>query len=398
MRKTWNIVLAMWRPVLLGFAALIAIVGLMGWQLTSLTPGLSQPEIDTYNATRSAGQIIDNSVNAPYKTAVLIATKMADNTFGLRITGAALGAIAIVLFYLLARKLLSDTAALLATLLFASSNLLLVVSRSATANVMFLSLLAIIGVGYLIRFDKRQALAWILASIVIGASLYVPGLIIFILIAAIWQFRHCRRSFESLTPTIIIAASVLLSLIVAPLVISLIRSPELWREYLGLPSVFATPLEMIKDTLRAASSLFVYSPSNSVYWLGHQPVLDVLASVLFIFGSIRVLQRYKLDRAWLLFGILALTLVWIGITGNLLYLVMILPFIYLIIGFGIQELLGQWMRVFPRNPIARSVGLCLMVVAVALAANFQLRRYFIAWPNNSETKQAFSIPHPRETE
>ncbi len=394
MRKTWNTVLAMWRPVLTAVAAVVIVVGLMYFRLNTLTPGLSQPEIDTYNSTRSITDLVENSVNAPYRAAVFVTTKVANNIFGLRIVGATVGALTIVLFYLIARRIFSNIVAISTTAMFATTSILLSVSRLATANVMLLSLLAIIGVGYMIRFDKRQELAWILASIIVGLSLYVPGMLIFLVLAAAWQFRHCRKSFEALASTTIMICSVILSILAMPLVVSLIRSPELWRAYLGLPEVLASVSDMGMTIARAGASLFVISPANPVYWLGRQPILDVFAGILFVLGILSLARNIRLDRVWMLAGIFALVFGWIGLTTNVMYLIVLMPFIYLIIGFGIKELLEEWLGVFPRNPIARTLGMSLVIAAVVLSVNFQLQRYFVAWPNNRDTKAAFQLQLP----
>jgi len=390
MRKMWNTILAMVRPLLLIGVAIVLLLVLFLFKINTLTPGLSQPEIDTYNSTRTVSQIVDNGINAPYRSVVLISTKLANNTFGLRIVGAIIGILSVAIFYMLARKLFTNTVALSSTAMFATTSLLLNVSRLATANVMLLSLLAIIGIGYMIRFDKRQNIAWILASIIIGLSLYVPGMAIFVLIAAVWQFSRGHKSFESLAPMTIIICSIILSVLAAPLVINLLREPDLWKGYLGLPTNFAGITEMGTSILQAIASIFIFAPINPIYWLGRQPILDIFASALFIVGCFSLAKRLKLDRFWTLLGIFLLLLLWIGLTTNQLYLVALLPFLYIVIGFGIQELLSRWYGVFPRNPIARSVGTGLVFIALFISINFQIQRYYVAWSNNSATKEVFN--------
>lgn len=90
-RKFWNVILAMWRPVLLGAVGIAIIFGLMGWRLTTLTPSLSQPEIDTYNSSRSLSAILENGVNAPYHLMVYISTKINNTALGLRVVNAHIG-------------------------------------------------------------------------------------------------------------------------------------------------------------------------------------------------------------------------------------------------------------------------------------------------------------------
>jgi 4-amino-4-deoxy-L-arabinose transferase-like glycosyltransferase len=390
MKKTWNVVLAMWRPVLLGALGIIVITGLMGFKLADLTPGISTPELETYNSADSVKDIVDNSVNAPYISAVFLSTKLFENTFGLRLVGAVLGIITVLLFYMFAYRLHRPLVAITATAMFATSFMMLQTARLATPNIMLFSLLALMAIGYFIRFDSHHKAVWICTSIVVALSLYVPGMVIFIALGAVWQFRQVRRSFEELDTSVIATCAVLLSVLAAPIVVSLIRDPSLWRSYLGLPDQFAHWQVMAKELARGLSSLFVYAPADPIRWVGRQPALDVFAIVMFIYGIFALFKQYKLDRLWVISGIYILSIVWVAVSSNHLGIVILLPFTYILVGMGVDMLAGKWLTVFPRNPIARYIGSAFMVIAVVLSINFQIQRYFIAWPNNKETKQTFN--------
>lgn len=67
-----------------------------------------------------------------------------------------------------------------------------------------------------------------------------------------------------------------------------------------------------------------------------------------------------------------------------------LPLIYIVIGGGMSYLLIQWLTVFPKNPIARSVGVGLVSLLALLISVYHLDRYFIAWPLNPASQAAFS--------
>jgi hypothetical protein len=49
---------------------------------------------------------------------------------------------------------------------------------------------------------------------------------------------------------------------------------------------------------------------------------------------------------------------------------------------GIVEILQRWLESFPRNPVARSIGVCLLVAAIGFTSFYHLQRYFVAWGNN----------------
>jgi hypothetical protein len=55
---------------------------------------------------------------------------------------------------------------------------------------------------------------------------------------------------------------------------------------------------------------------------------------------------------------------------------------------GIVELLNRWIKSFPRNPIARSVGVCVIVIAIGFTSHYHLQRYFVAWSGNPSAIEA----------
>lgn len=394
-KKIWNFLLAMSRATATMVIALAVISGLMLYQLGELLPGLSQAEVDTFHSASSLGAITDNMVNAPYKIAVFVSTHVFDSVFGLRLTGAVLGILAIIIFYLLARRLFTGYVSLASTIMFATSTLVLSVTRQATPNVMLLSVLALVGTGFFLRFNKRPDIAWILVAVVVGLTIYVPGMLFFIVAAAIWQFKHARKSFEQLEPQFIIATSVILSLLCVPLVINLIREPYLWRAFLALPDEFPPIMEMLEFAGRAVAGLLALAPFGQSFWLGRQPVLDAFAIAMLFYGTYWLNRQYRLDRLWTMAGIFFLSMAWIAVTRNSLGVVLFIPFTYIVIGIGIQNFTNQWMKVFPKNPIARMFGGLLILVAIGFSVNFQSHRYFVAWPNNEQTKVVFNQRYPR---
>ncbi|MDQ3123517.1 MAG: glycosyltransferase family 39 protein [bacterium] len=386
----WHAVRELWLPLLLGGVGLVIALGLMGWRLAGLTPNLSEPEIATYNSADSMSDILDNTVDGPYKVSVYVVTRIFNNAFGLRLIGALVGVIAIALFYLMAQKILTARNAIIATLLFATSSIFLHTTRLATPNVMLLALLALVAVGSIIRYEKRNGIGWILASIVIALSLYTPGLFLFIMFGALWQLRRVKTSFSSLRPDILIICAVIFSVLSVPLIIGLIRDPNVFRQLAGVPESLPTLREFSIRWLLIPSSLIAVSPKEPVYWLGRQPVLDAFAIAMFLFGLITVGRQYRLDRLILFLGVFILSSLWIAFSGNHQAIILIVPFMYLVIGLGMQEFSERWLSVFPRNPIARYTGLGVFIVAVALTINFQTQRYFVAWGNSPETAPAFS--------
>jgi hypothetical protein len=389
MKKIWQYIIAMGRPMAILVISLVAISLLLTFRLGSLTPGLSENEVSTFKSSQSLATILENPVNAPYKLALYSVTRVTTNIFAIRIISVAIGGLAIVLFYFIARRFLSIYIAYGTTLLFATSSLLLHTSRLAVPDISWLVLLALFGLGWLIRFDKHKLFVWLLTCLVIGLALYIPGMVIFIVLGAIWQYRRVRTSFDQLPPLAVAACALFISIISLPLIMSLIRSPSLWQQYIGVSNGLPGFVDGIKSIGEVVYGLFVLSPADPERWLGRQPILDIFTTAMFIYGAVTLAKNYKLDRLWVIGSIFLVGLIWIAITAEYHGVLLLLPFIYILIGIGIGRLSKEWFEVFPRNPIARWIGVLLILSAMALSANFQARRYFIAWAHNSATKSVF---------
>jgi hypothetical protein len=81
-----------------------------------------------------------------------------------------------------------------------------------------------------------------------------------------------------------------------------------------------------------------------------------------------------------------------GGLGGAAYLSLVVPLLYIFAATGIAYLLHEWLRVFPLNPVARKLGIGLVVVAVAVSCSYNLRAYYVAWPHNAATQTAFRAP------
>jgi hypothetical protein len=67
----------------------------------------------------------------------------------------------------------------------------------------------------------------------------------------------------------------------------------------------------------------------------------------------------------------------------------IVPVAYLVVGTGLTYFLRRWLLVFPRNPIARSIGIGLVCLVVVVASVYHITSYFIAWRYSPATTAVF---------
>lgn len=390
MKYTKNALFGISRNIMLSMLGLLIVSFLMLYQLVTITPGLSSREIDVYNSANSLSMISSDLVNAPYKLAVLISTKVFTPELGLRLVGAIIGIVSIMLFYLLISNLYSKFIGIATASMFASSSLLLSVTRMATPAVMLLVLLSIISCAVYVRFGKKQDIAWLISTFVIGLSLYTPGILLFLIPVVIWQYKRLKTRFIELDKNTRILSILIILVLVAPLLIGIATRPATLLELLGFSKHIEPIITMVKYAGVAVASISVISPADSAYWLGRQPILDVFATAMLVLGAFSLIVQHKLSRFWLVAGIALLAILWIGLTTNRYSIVILLPFIYLVIGSGIELIYTRWQEIFPRNPLAQFLGTSLLVIAIFFSINFQLRRYFVAWPSTISTVETFS--------
>jgi 4-amino-4-deoxy-L-arabinose transferase-like glycosyltransferase len=396
MKKAWNFIVTMWRPALF-FIALLCLLGVMfGFRLGGLVGHASVAEVQTFQASDSLNDIWNNPVNAPYKLIVYILHLVSVRISFLRLASVGVGVLTILFFYLIARRLYEPLTAVGVTVMLATATIFLQTTRTLEASCMLLGLVFLLWVAFIFRYYRATQLAWILGSLLVGLTLYTPGIFIFVLAGLIWQQKRIRESFEQLKPATIAVATTLLFAALVPIVVNLFVEPSSWHDFLGLPAHFDTLLNMLKATLYVPLSVVGMSPADPSHWLGHQPILDVVGAIFFVYGLISVIQRPKLDRLWALLGIFTLGCLWVGITGVHSNIIVLVPFIYLTMGFGIQGLLDLWFSVFPNNPLARTMGSIMLTIAILFSINFQVLRYYIAWAHAPETRATHSqqIPAP----
>jgi dolichyl-phosphate-mannose--protein O-mannosyl transferase len=134
--------------------------------------------------------------------------------------------------------------------------------------------------------------------------------------------------------------------------------------------------------------VFARGEVSPAFTIGRLPLLDVGTSIFFVLGSYWYLFQSKLDRTKLLTIGLIFGLILAGLNGSS-YLAFLLPFVYLVAIGGLALMLQQWFTVFPRNPLARGIGVGVMSLLIAVIGFYHLQSYFVAWPNTPATKQHF---------
>jgi hypothetical protein len=295
-----------------------------------------------------------------------------------------------VLFYLVARQWHSVKVASLATWLFITSSWFLHTARLATPEILWLvSILALV-----VLFSPRREgpTTWLSFPILIatlGAVLYVPGMVWLVLLSIFLRRDNIADAWDASHNPLVRFLSVLGGLLLlAPLGRALYLFPELIKPWLGVQHIESGVL-ITKQFLAVPKQLFVSGPFDPVHWLGRLPLLSIFEITMFIIGAYFYATHLRAARSRFIIILSLLAWLIIGI-GGLVSLSLIVPVVYLVLTTGIAYMLHEWFKVFPNNPLARTLGIVVIAIAILLTSIFQTRSYFVAWRYSPDTARVFT--------
>jgi len=362
------------------------------WKLNTLVPGYGQPEVDTYNASQSVHNILDNPLNAPFLLLVRALSFIHPDSYVVtRIAAVMIGLAVLVMFAIILRNWHDRRTTLIGTLLFGLSAWFLHAARLGTPDILMFGVFALVVCSFWLKHTNNWP-ALVVSFLAAAGLLYVPGMVWFIVLGFVWQWKVIERIFKRHLLTITLSGLAFVAAIV-PLVWAFYKDHSLIKPWLGLPPGWTSPVDMIQNVLAVPFHLFVRNGADPLRWLGTAPILDVFALVMFVLGGYLYLRHYKLARTPIFIGVMAVT-GGLMVIGTTITFSVIMPFIYLVVAAGISHLLNLWFGVFPRNPIARTIGWSLVGIALALACSFHLVHYFVGWPQASATHEVFKAQKP----
>ncbi len=376
--------------------------------LGTLVPGYAPREVAVYKASSSLQLIADHPINAPYKLLVFGLQKAGiDNYVATRYVAASFAVVACLLFFIIARFWFSYRIALIATIMFATSSGLLHIARFGSSIVLQMGILALMACAIWWQTYKDKRTVVMLATIVTLATLcYDPGMIWFELLILAVSWQSLRRAWLTTSLLKKGLGALLFLVLIAPLIRGFVLFPASLYSFVGLPAHFAGVAQTGRNILDSLLLVGVHSNGQAELWLAHAPLLNITELVLLFLGLYVFFRFMKPARRLFMFGAIAISLVLIGISGSgsdagawpsqftatsPMNVSVLLPLLYLVIAGGVCELLRQWFRVFPRNPIARGVGGAMIGLLIFFSVVYQYRAYFVAWPNNPATEKVFSI-------
>jgi hypothetical protein len=394
MKKLFSSLGNIGKSVLLGLIALSVVAATLSYKLFSLTDNkFSASEVATYVSAQSWRFIYDNPLELPHKIIIWVAATIGYHDYAIvRVTSVLFAIATVFLFYYVVRSWISKRVAILSTVLFALSNGFLHSGRLGSAAVLQFSVLILFAVPILIhqaRPSWRRQFVY-LSSVIFAALLYIPGLIWQILLAVVLRRKKLLRIWSRLKITHKLILTFASFLAITPLVWAFIRSPQLILTWLGMPQTFPSIDTILNNAQTLLSTLIYHSGFSPEYVTYGGALLTVAEVVLLILGVYAQLKPPRHNTNYHLLGAIVIAVGLILISGAL-FIPALIPLLYLLIAGGMYYFLNEWLAVFPRNPIARALGVAVIVLIIVFALGYHLRSYFSAWPNSTTTKQVFIV-------
>lgn len=379
------------RFLALAMVATAGLVFVLLYKLRSLTGGLSRNEIDATSLAVGWHGIYHQPLYLPLNLlrSVIFYLYPSHGDLLSRLPNAIFGGLTILTFTWLIRLWHGPRTALFAGLLFATSAWVLHVSRLASFDVLYLwTIPTLLFTHVQLHRNSTKPLVFYGSLLTWALLLYIPGVVWLVLANAVLQRKALANGWRYFSKSWQRALYVIVGLAWLPLlVVGLTRVGNL-RLWLGLPDNINDPTGLLKQFAGVFVHMFLRGPQYPELWLDKAPLLDIFTLIMCLLGIYFYARHRTVARARLLAIFLAIGIVLVALGGPV-GISLLVPILYIAAATGITFFLHDWMRVFPLNPLARGLGVGLIVAAVVLACTYNTRAYFVAWPHNLVTQAIF---------
>lgn len=297
---------------------------------------------------------------------------------------------ALITFYYVLVRWRTKRVGLLGALLLGSSTLFLSTASSASPEIYYLLAGCLLPLAIVIIGEEGTKYDLIFIALITAMLLYAPGMWAFLILGVIFAFNNLKVLLEEFNIKQKLTALFVFLIAISPLIYSLIINTVQYKSLLLGSSYHLISLEFVKNNLvKLPEMIIVHGINNPGVWLISTPILDVFTIAMALLG----VYAYKIGFHPVRFrGLIIYTIASIGLIGILgisaLWLLLI-P-IYLFAARGIALMLQQWFSVFPKNPLARYLGVFVVIIALSFAVFYHVNRFYVVWPKNSPYIQSIN--------
>lgn len=306
-----------------------------------------------------------------------------DPLLSARVVSIFIAGIGVVGFYLILKRWYTKRIIFFGLLLLITSGWHIFTSRFASPEVSYLLIsVLIVIVIYLMNYKLNDPL-YLLALFLFFGGIYIPGLVWLIIPTVFMLRKELYSRFIKFNIIYKLLSLVLAIVLILPLIYSgqnILDNLYALMNLSNIRHLSSLPIN-IASTI---SSIFIYTPysASNIYSLGHLPYLDIATATFVVLGLWQHIMHLSLGRAKFLIGGFMISIV-LASLNMLVSSAILIVFVYLFATEGLRWLLGKWMSIFPKNPVARGAGVFLISILVLTIAYYNINRYFIAWASNS---------------
>ncbi len=382
-----------WQGIVFGAALIGAPLFVLVYRLNTLTDRLLLTrEAQALGGAFNKQIIFENPLQLVFKLPEYGLKLAKLNTlFGVRLISVCFALVTALAIYYVARQWYGNKTAIATLVMTVTSSWLLAYGRLATPDIVYPLLLSLgLAYGAWIRKTKHSGLVMV-GGVLLGlAFVYTSGLIWLAIMTITWQRRIILQRIAD-APRLTVTILVIVAVGISPLVLASILRPELITQVAGLAS---SPNDSFANlgirSVDIIQQFAVQGHQEAEIGIVNVALLDIFTYVMAILGLFTLFNSRRLDRFKVITALLVV--VWALVSlGGPVPVIALFPIVYLLTGAGISRLLGDWLKVFPRNPLARTIGLSAIGVAVGLSSIYHLQRYFIAWPEAPATTVVLQI-------
>lgn len=368
-------------------------VGLSLWQINSIPDGLTGGEQQTiiHSATLEP-HTHTSPINLPFYVLEKLSLHLFGfTTFGIKLPALLLGIASGLMLLLLLLRLFRKNVAIITALFAVTASQFLIATRTADTSIMLLFWpIAIMLLMTLISQKAAQArlLGFLLAA-TIGLSLYTPFMAYLIVAALFAALIHPHLRFVAKAqgrPFWLALQLVVFLVVIAPLVWSLAHNAGQISDLLGIIPKSAD-VRVYWNNLYSALKQYA-DFTHPTIGVAIAPAFNIGALILILLGFLRVVVDHFSARSHMLLVWLVFLVVVTSIKTQTLVLLFV-PSIMLL-GIGVQALIREWYKLFPRNPYARAVGLLPLGTFIIMALAFNYTSYFFGMAYAPQASTAYS--------
>jgi hypothetical protein len=393
--KVTNWLVLHWRGIAMSIIICCIALATLGLQIDNLIEGQNKFESAYVENVKQNVSFSGRMVNAPHTIpANIIGSNIDDYLLAGRIVSVIYGLFATLLLFLVLKRWYTVQIAVVGSLLFITSSWVLAISHQATAAILlvFTPLLLLAALARYVSKRRSTYASFLLLVVSLAIAAYVPYMfwvILAVLGVAIFVYHRYVLTYKNWQ--LVLSAGIYFTLLL-PMAVSLAQYPGQLRELTGIPEQFPSITQYLSNFAEQIYSIFIFTKPFPEYFAGNLPLLDIFSASMVILGIYHFRKFMPKRRSISVFVTLILLLIIVPLSPVLkLSMTVLIPFIYIFIPSGINELLRQWFEYFPRNPLARNGAVIVIVIVISMATFYNLQRFYVAWPNAEETKASYMV-------